>query len=62
MYLWRGDCATRGGQSLIVHLSEGYGFRFEIVYAVGMILVVFGLFNIVASLVPSDTKDYEQAF
>jgi hypothetical protein len=45
-----GDCATRKGQSLIVHFSLGYGLRFEICYFVGMIIIVFGVFNIITAI------------
>jgi len=45
-----GDCSSRRGHSLIVHFSLGYGFRFQAVYFLGMILCVFGIFNIITAI------------
>jgi len=45
-----GDCSTKGGQALVAHFSDAYGLRFQLVYSVGMITVIFGLFNIITAL------------
>eukprot|EP00928_Gymnodinium_smaydae_P022884 TRINITY_DN19084_c0_g1_i2.p1 TRINITY_DN19084_c0_g1~~TRINITY_DN19084_c0_g1_i2.p1 ORF type:complete len:667 (-),score=56.15 TRINITY_DN19084_c0_g1_i2:277-2277(-) len=37
-----GDCSTAGGRSLTMILSDGFGFRFDFVYTVNLILVIFG--------------------
>ncbi|CAK0793716.1 unnamed protein product [Prorocentrum cordatum] len=42
-----GDCSSKGGQSLPAHLSEGYKVRFDVVYVLGMIVLIFGLFNVI---------------
>jgi hypothetical protein len=45
-----GDCGTAGGQSLVVRLSKGFGLRFDVVYALGMIVLIFGLFNVITAI------------
>jgi len=45
-----GDCTTKGGQALTVHFSQGFGLRFDTVYFIGMVIVIFGLFNIITSI------------
>eukprot|EP00971_Amphidinium_carterae_P012453 245045-Amphidinium_carterae.1 len=50
-----GDCSTRAGQSLTAHFGEGYGIRFYIVYGVGMICIIFGLFNVITALFVEST-------
>lgn len=50
-----GDCTTKGGQSLTTHLSHGYGFYFDISYCVGMVVVIFGLFNIITAIFVEST-------
>jgi len=50
-----GDCTTRTGQSLTAHFAHGYGIRFYIVYGVGMICIIFGLFNVITALFVEST-------
>jgi len=45
-----GDCSSKAGQSLVVHFSRGYGIRFMLVYCFGMVLFIFGIFNVVTSI------------
>jgi hypothetical protein len=45
-----GDCSSSGGQSLAAHLSAGYGLRFDFVYLTGMIVTMFGLFNVITAI------------
>jgi hypothetical protein len=45
-----GDCTSRGGQSLPAHLSHGYGSTFEVTYILGMIIIIFGLFNVITAI------------
>ncbi|CAK0888164.1 unnamed protein product, partial [Prorocentrum cordatum] len=42
-----GDCTSSGGQSLASHFSAGFGARFDVVYLTGMIVMIFGLFNVI---------------
>jgi len=50
-----GDCSTKGGQSLATHFSQGYGFTFDLCYCVGMVIVIFGLFNIITAIFVEST-------
>jgi hypothetical protein len=50
-----GDCSSKGGQSLPGHLSAGYKERFEFVYVLGMIVLIFGLFNIITAVFVEST-------
>eukprot|EP00930_Biecheleria_cincta_P031108 TRINITY_DN21583_c0_g1_i1.p1 TRINITY_DN21583_c0_g1~~TRINITY_DN21583_c0_g1_i1.p1 ORF type:complete len:823 (-),score=123.89 TRINITY_DN21583_c0_g1_i1:365-2833(-) len=45
-----GDCTTMGGRSLTEIWSKGYGTRFSVFYATAMIVVIFGIFNIITAL------------
>jgi hypothetical protein len=45
-----GDCTSSGGASLAAHLSEGYGTKFDFVYLTGMIVMIFGLFNVITAI------------
>jgi len=45
-----GDCSSQAGKSLTAAFSAGYGPLFDTVYCGGMVLVVFGLFNIIAAI------------
>merc|ERR1719436_1993861 len=45
-----GDCSSRGGQSLTEHMSYGFGWKFDVVYCLGMIVLIFGLFNVIAAI------------
>lgn len=45
-----GDCSSKAGKSLTAAFSSGYGAAFDAVYCGGMVLVVFGLFNIIAAI------------
>ncbi|CAK0868939.1 unnamed protein product [Prorocentrum cordatum] len=44
-----GDCTSEAGQSLPAHLSSGFGMKFDIVYLTGMVLMIFGLFNVITA-------------
>jgi len=50
-----GDTSTVAGKSLTVALSRGYGARFQLVYGLGMIAVIFGLFNIITAIFVDST-------
>jgi len=50
-----GECSTKGGQSLPVHLSAGFGLRFDITYCVGMVILIFGLFNVITAIFVEST-------
>lgn len=50
-----GDFSTRGGKSLAVIFSQGYGTSFNVVYCMGMIGVMFGLFNIITAIFVDST-------
>jgi len=45
-----GDYSTRGGKSMIVAFSYGYGAVFETFFVGFMIIVIFGLFNIITAI------------
>ncbi|CAJ1363517.1 unnamed protein product [Effrenium voratum] len=45
-----GDCTTKGGRSLTMIFSDGFGLRFDIFYAFSMVCVIFGLFNIITAI------------
>jgi hypothetical protein len=45
-----GDCSSKGGQSLAAHLSHGFGVRFDATYLLGMIVIIFGLFNVITAI------------
>ncbi|CAK0894692.1 unnamed protein product [Prorocentrum cordatum] len=45
-----GDCTSTGGQSLAAHLSAGFGTKFDFVYLTGMIVMIFGLFNVITAI------------
>ena len=45
-----GDCTTKPGQSLVMIFSDGFGLGFDLVYAFGMVVVTFGLFNIITAI------------
>jgi hypothetical protein len=50
-----GDCTSKGGQSLPGHLTSGYGVQFQIVYCFGMLVLIFGLFNIITAIFVEST-------
>lgn len=45
-----GDCTSAGGRSLTMIFSNGFGLRFDILYAFSMVCVLFGLFNIITAI------------
>eukprot|EP00931_Biecheleriopsis_adriatica_P060677 TRINITY_DN36452_c0_g1_i1.p1 TRINITY_DN36452_c0_g1~~TRINITY_DN36452_c0_g1_i1.p1 ORF type:complete len:971 (+),score=164.37 TRINITY_DN36452_c0_g1_i1:19-2931(+) len=45
-----GDCSTASGRSLSMLLSDGFGVRFDALYSFGMIVVLFGVFNIITAV------------
>jgi len=50
-----GDYSTRGGKSLVVAFSQGYGMRFQVLFVSWMVLVIFGLFNIITAIFVDST-------
>mmetsp|Transcript_114589 Transcript_114589/g.320207 ORF Transcript_114589/g.320207 Transcript_114589/m.320207 type:complete len:245 (+) Transcript_114589:2-736(+) len=50
-----GDYQSKKGISLAIVFGEGYGAPFHAMFGVGMILVVFGLFNIVTAIFVDST-------
>ena len=63
-----GDCTTQGGESLVLVFSDGFGMGFDLVYAFAMVVVTFGLFNIITAIFVEATlkglkaSDREQKF
>lgn len=49
------DCNSKGGQSLPGHFTEGYGVRFQLVYCLGMLIMIFGLFNVITAIFVEST-------
>jgi len=45
-----GDYSTRGGKSIVVAFSQDYGMKFDVIFVAWMIIVIFGLFNIVTAI------------
>ncbi|CAE8608021.1 unnamed protein product, partial [Polarella glacialis] len=45
-----GDCNSRGGRPLASAFSYGYGARFNIFYCFSMVVVIFGLFNVITAM------------
>ncbi|CAJ1383990.1 unnamed protein product [Effrenium voratum] len=45
-----GDCTSAGGRSLTMIFSHGFGLRFDLLYALSMVVVLFGLFNIITAI------------
>jgi len=45
-----GDCTSAGGRSLTMIFSHGFGLRFDLLYALSMVCVLFGLFNIITAI------------
>ncbi|CAK9005854.1 unnamed protein product [Durusdinium trenchii] len=45
-----GDCTTKGGRSLTLMWSHGYGVQFDVFYAFSMVCVIFGMFNIITAI------------
>jgi len=50
-----GDFSTGAGKSLAVAFSRGYGAIFELTYCIGMISVMFGLFNVITAIFVDST-------
>jgi len=50
-----GDCSSRGGQSLPAHFSAGYGLTFDFAYGFGMVVLIFGLFNVITAVFVEST-------
>ncbi|CAK9053157.1 unnamed protein product [Durusdinium trenchii] len=44
------ECTTKGGRSLTMIFSDGIGLEFDMFYAVSMVVVLFGLFNIITAI------------
>jgi len=45
-----GDYSTKGGKSLAIAFSDGYGAQFQVLFVIGMIIVIFGFFNIITAV------------
>ncbi|CAE7783342.1 unnamed protein product [Symbiodinium sp. CCMP2456] len=45
-----GECTTKGGRSLTMIFSDGFGVQFDIFYAGSMVIVLMGLFNIITAI------------
>lgn len=45
-----GECTSRGGRSLTMVFSDGFGLKFDFFYAFSMVVVIFGLFNIITAI------------
>jgi len=50
-----GDYSTRGGKSLVVAFSAGYGRIFEVTFVTWMVIVLFGVFNIITAIFVDST-------
>jgi hypothetical protein len=50
-----GDCSSKGGQSLVGWLSSHWGIKFDLVYAFGMIVMLFGVFNVIIAIFLENT-------
>lgn len=44
------DCTSAGGRSLTMIFSNGFGVRFDLLYALSMVCVIFGLFNVITAI------------
>lgn len=44
------ECTTTGGRSLTMVFSDGIGLEFDAFYAISMVAVIFGLFNIITAI------------
>jgi len=52
-----GDCTSKAGQSLSAHLSGCYSWKFDVVYFLGMVTIIFGLFNIITAIFVQATME-----
>lgn len=50
-----GDYSTRGGKSVAVAFSRGYGWPFDLAFVTSMIVVTFGCFNIITAIFVDST-------
>jgi len=50
-----GDYSTRNGKSIIVAFSAGFGLGFDVIFVSWMIVVLFGLFNIITAIFVDST-------
>ncbi|CAK8993359.1 unnamed protein product [Durusdinium trenchii] len=44
------ECTTKGGRSLTMIFSDGIGVEFDLFYSCSMVVVIFGLFNIITAI------------
>jgi len=44
------ECTSKGGRSLTMIFSDGFGIQFDVFYAAAMVVVLFGLFNIITAI------------
>lgn len=52
-----GDCTSKAGQSLSAHLSGCYAWKFDVVYFLGMVTIIFGIFNIITAIFVQATME-----
>jgi len=52
-----GDCTSKAGQSLSAHLSGCYSWKFDLVYFLGMVTIIFGIFNIITAIFVQATME-----
>merc|ERR1712113_253474 len=45
-----GDCTTSDGSPIFVLVSEHYGWIYGAIYCVVMVLMTFGLFNVIVAI------------
>mmetsp|Transcript_54126 Transcript_54126/g.97728 ORF Transcript_54126/g.97728 Transcript_54126/m.97728 type:complete len:885 (+) Transcript_54126:74-2728(+) len=45
-----GECTSTAGRSLTMVFSDAFGVRFDIFYSAAMVVVLFGLFNIITAI------------
>lgn len=50
-----GDCSSTGGQSLVMHFANHYGWKFSLPYSIVMGVIIFGVFNIITALLVEST-------
>mmetsp|Transcript_62789 Transcript_62789/g.132602 ORF Transcript_62789/g.132602 Transcript_62789/m.132602 type:complete len:927 (-) Transcript_62789:118-2898(-) len=50
-----GDFTTSGGRNMVVAFSVGYGAQFQVMFSSWMIIVTFGLFNIITAVFVENT-------
>eukprot|EP00913_Durusdinium_trenchii_P022949 g21549.t1 len=54
------ECTTKGGRSLTMIFSDGIGVEFDLFYSCSMVVVIFGLFNIITAIFVEATLIFDQ--